>query len=272
VFYYRTVFGSSTVFDMPDDDPAARAFSAGPVRIRVTTGRGAGGRSAPKERLSADRIVDVALAQMKENGYESVSMRSIARALGTGPASLYAHVANRDELDALVIERVASQIEVPDPDPARWREQLRDLMLHMMAAYQAHPGVARASLGIIPMSPRMLVTTERIAALLRAGGVPDQAAAWFLDQMTLYVSSVAVEQDVWRQRGAWSEEHFESVHQFFHDLPASEFPVLSSLSEAMTTGDHDDRFGFGIDLLITGLAAYAEGTAEIREPGTHSAN
>ena len=159
-------------------------------------------RSPSAERLSVDRIVDVALEQMKEHGYESVSMRSIARALGTGPASLYAHVANRDELDALVIERVASRLEVPDPDPEHWEQQLRDLMLQMMALYQAHPGVARASLGLIPMSPRLLVTTERIAALIRASGVPDQAVAWFLDQMGLYISSVAVEQDVWRQRGA----------------------------------------------------------------------
>jgi AcrR family transcriptional regulator len=256
------------VFDMSDDaDAGSRVFRAGPVRIRVNAGG-----TPPRERLSVDRIVDVALEQMKEHGYESVSMRSIARALGTGPASLYAHVANRDELDALVIERVASRLEVPDPDPEHWEQQLRDLMLQMMALYQAHPGVARASLGLIPMSPRLLVTTERIAALIRASGVPDQAVAWFLDQMGLYISSVAVEQDVWRQRGAWSEEHFESVHQFFHDLPESEFPVLASLSEAMTTGDHDDRFGFGIDLLIAGLAAYADGTARIREPGTRSAN
>lgn len=42
--------------------------------------------------------------------------------------------------------------------------------------------------------------------------------------------------------------------------------MLASLSEAMTTGDHDDRFGFGIDLLIAGLAAYADGRMEIRKP------
>lgn len=254
---------------MTGDPRSERTFHAGPVRIRVTSGRG--DRTRPKERLSVERIVDVALAQMRESGYESVSMRSIARALDTGPASLYAHVANRDELDALVIERVVSQLDVPVPDPARWREQLRDLMLQMMALYQAHPGVARASLGIIPMSPRMLEKTDRIAALLTAGGVPEQAAAWFLDQMALYVSSVAVEQDVWRGRGAWSEEHHQTVHQFFSDLPEAEFPVLASLAAAMARGDHDDRFGFGVDLLVAGIAAYADGSMQVREPAPRDA-
>jgi AcrR family transcriptional regulator len=264
VFYYRTVFESSTVFDMPDDDPAARTFRAGPVRIRVSAARRETGQP-PRERLSADRIVEVALAQMKERGYEAVSMRSVARELGTGAASLYAHVANRDELDTLVLERVASRLEVPDPDPERWQEQLREVMVQMLALYDEHPGVARASLGMVPMSPRLMHITDRLAALLRAGGVTDQATAWFLDLVALYVSSVAVERDVWRSReglAADHDQHHEVVHQFFRDLPEAEFPVLSSLSAALANGDQDDRFGFGLDVLIAGVVAYSRGPGQ----------
>jgi AcrR family transcriptional regulator len=237
------------------DDPTARTFQAGPFRIRVQAGQ-----PAQRERLSAERIVDEALAQMKEHGYESVSMRSIARGLGTGPASLYAHVANRDELDALVLERVVGHLEVPDPDPERWAEQLRDVMVRMLAIYRSHPGVARASLGIVPLSPAIAQTMERLAALIRAGGVPDQANAWFLDLMALYVSSVAVEQDVWRtRRGVPADQDvsFDVVHQFFADLPETEFPVLTSMSPAMAQGDEQERFAFGVEVLVAGLAAYA---------------
>lgn len=241
----------------PADDPhdPARTFRAGPVRIRVT----AAGPPA-RERLSADRIVEVALAQMKERGYEAVSMRSVARELGTGAASLYAHVANRNELDALVLERVASRVDVPDPDPERWQEQLREVMVGMLALFDEHPGVARASLGIVPTSPRILRTSDRLLALLRAGRVPDQLAAWFLDLMALYISSVAVERDVWRNRGALSDdhdEHQEAVHQFFRDLPDDEFPVLASMAAAMAAGGPDERFEFGMDVLIAGVAALA---------------
>jgi hypothetical protein len=52
------------------------------------------------------------------------------------------------------------------------------------------------------------------------------------------------------------DEHHETVHQFFRDLPEDEFPVLASISEAMARGDQDDRFGFALDILIGGLAAY----------------
>lgn len=244
---------------MAHDDPTSRTFQAGPVRIRVRAGRSQDAPE-PRERLSAARIVEVALGQMRERGYDAVSMRSVARELGTGAASLYAHVANRDELDALVLERVGSRVEVPEPDPEHWRDQLRDVMLQMMELYDEHPGVARASLGMIPMSPRLLVTMDRLAALLLAGGVSDQAAAWFLDLMGLYVSSVAVERDVWRTRSTVAQdhdEHHDAVHQFFRDLPDDDFPVLASLAEALATGDSDDRFRFGIDVLIAGVAAYS---------------
>lgn len=250
------------------EDPTARTFRAGPVRIRVRTSG-----TPARERLSADRIVEVALKQMRAHGYEGVSMRSIARELGTGAASLYAHVANRNELDALVLERVASRLQVPDPDPDHWQDQLRDTLLRMLALYDEHPGVARASLGMVPMSPRMLVTMERLVSLLRAGGVPDQAAAWFLDLMALYVSSVAVERDVWRSRGDPSEGHDEThdaIHQYFRDLPEGEFPVLASMAAALASGDSDERFRFGLDVLIAGVSAYADGRMEIREP-SHSA-
>ncbi len=238
-----------------EPDPTARTFQAGPVRIRVSAGS-----REPRERLSVSRIVDEALVQMRENGYESVTMRSLARALGTGPASLYAHVANRDELDALVIARVGEQLDVPDPDPDRWQDQLREVMASMLALFEAHPGVARASLGIIPVSHESLRTMDRLAAILRAGEVPDQVSAWFLDLMALYVGSYAVERDVWRQRAAGAgpgAEPQDQVHELFRSLPAAAFPVLATMGEAMASGDEHDRFTFGVDVLVAGVAACA---------------
>ncbi|HET9967797.1 MAG TPA: hypothetical protein VFQ68_06135, partial [Streptosporangiaceae bacterium] len=56
-----------------------------------------------------------------------MTTRRVAEALGTGSASLYAHVASRDELIELMVDRIAAGITVPGPDPARWQEQLKGL-------------------------------------------------------------------------------------------------------------------------------------------------
>lgn len=250
------------------------AESVAAVVNQVFGGRsGAQGRarkSASADRLSAERIVEVAVEQMREHGYDAVTMRSIARELGTGPASLYAHVANRAELDQLVVGWVCSQWEVPDPDPDHWDDQLRDCMKDMLTIYRANPGVARCTLGMIPLQPSLLVTVERLIALLKAGGVSDQHCAWFADVSALYVAAVAVEEDIWRERhrGQVPEGHpapevpdedaeVERVRQVFESLPAEHFPLLRSMAATMTTGSADERFAFGVDLLVEGLKAMA---------------
>jgi len=227
-----------------------------------TFGRSAKARSKARtapERLSVDRIVEVAIDQMREHGYDAVTMRSIAKELGTGPASLYAHVANRQELDALVLDRVAGTWELPEVDPDRWEDQLRTAMHDMLALYRAHPGVARAAMGVIPMQPGALTGMERLVSMMLAGGVPPQLAAWFCDLMALYVGGIAVEEDIWREReadGGMVHEHGaheKQVRDFMASLPADHFPHLVALAPIMASGDGDDRFGFGVDLLIAGL-------------------
>ncbi len=216
-------------------------------------------RARAAERLSADRIVDVAIEQMRESGYDAVTMRSIARQLDTGPASLYAHVAGREELDQLVVARVSEQWQLPDPDPEHWDDQLRRAMHELLEIYRAHPGVARCTMGMIPTTPGSLVSAERLLALLRAGGVADQHAAWFLDVASLYVSAIAMEEDIWRERATMAadpdvEGHVvDSVGRLFASLPAEHFPMLTSMAAALTTGSGDARFGFGVDLLVGGL-------------------
>ena len=218
------------------------------------------------DRLSVERIVDVAIEQMREHGYDAVTMRSIAKELGTGPASLYAHVANREELDQLVIGRVSSQWRVPEPDPERWAEQLREALHDLAALMRAHPGVARCSMGMIPTTAGTLLPTERMLALLRTGGVSEQDAAWFIDIATLYVGGTVVEEDIWRARG--SESHLDPeevteekvvgrVRELFASLPEDHFPTIRSMAVALTTGSGEERFDFGLDLLIAGLQARA---------------
>jgi AcrR family transcriptional regulator len=258
--------GKKVTVTAPEELTERVADNVAAVVAQVFGGRpGTPGRSRradPTDRLSTDRIVEVAIGQMREQGYDAVTMRSIARALGTGPASLYAHVANRAELDQLVVGRICAQWHLPDPDPDRWDEQLRDSMHELLAIYRANPGVARCTLGMIPIEPGLLVVSERFLGLLKAGGVSDQDAAWFIDVASLYVASVAVEEDIWRERGVRQgqatvaeEEVVGNVRAVFESLPADTFPLLTSMASTMTTGSGDDRFSFGVDLLVGGLRA-----------------
>src|SRR5207247_9642587 len=82
-------------------------------------------RARPRVPLTRDAIVEAALHVLDREGLDGLSMRRVAEELGTGAASLYWHVRNKDELIQLLSERLAAEIELPAPDPSRWQEQPR---------------------------------------------------------------------------------------------------------------------------------------------------
>jgi AcrR family transcriptional regulator len=220
------------------------------------------GRQA-KEPLTRDRIVDAAMRLLVDQGYDSVSMRKVAQALDTGPASLYAHVANKRELDQLLVDRAAEDMKLPaEPDPARWQEQLKEAMREMLRVMRANPGVARVAIGQVRLGERALLNTERILAILKAGKLPDQAAGWAVDLIPLYVTAVAFEETVQGARAGSPEEiegFVAELRGYFDSLPADRFPLTVALAGSLAAGTgSDERFEFGLAVITAGLAALAE--------------
>src|ERR1700744_2871148 len=103
---------------MSDDElPAAPR-----VLGRTTTQR----QAAPRGRaLTIAVIAAGALKVVDEEGLDAMTMRRVAQELGTGAASLYAYVDNKDRLLELVIERALGELEPPAADDGPWQEQLK---------------------------------------------------------------------------------------------------------------------------------------------------
>lgn len=216
--------------------------------------------AAPRRTLSRGAIVDAALAVLREGGMDAVSMRRVASELGTGPGSLYAHVANKDELLELLYDAIIGEVPLPDPDPARWREQVTRLWIDSRDALARGGDIARFTLGRVPIGPNALRIAESVMTLLRLGGVPDQAVAWAVDVVGMYVTASAVEDAVTAElsrAGRDPQEYYDKIHRYFAGLPADRFPTIAALVPQMMSGDGDERFRFGLELMIGGLAAQA---------------
>jgi AcrR family transcriptional regulator len=224
-------------------------------------------KAAARRALSREAIVATALEVLRAEGMDAVSMRRVASELGTGPASLYAHVAGKDELLDLLYDQVIGAIPLPEPDVAQWREQVTQLWVASRETLARAGDIARYALGRVPMGPNALRVAEVTMALLRAGGVPDQAVAWAVDVVGMYVTANAVEDAVTAdlaRAGRDPREYYDQVHDYFSGLPADRFPVIAALAPQMMTGDADERFRFGLELLVGGLAALATAA---RRPG-----
>ncbi|GAB3730317.1 TetR/AcrR family transcriptional regulator [Amycolatopsis oliviviridis] len=178
--------------------------------------------------------------------------------LGAGPSSLYAHIVNKDDIDDLLVGRLYSEIVLPEPDPARWQEQIRDVYTQIRDQYLKYPGISRAVLGTVPTNLVTLKVREGLLAILLAGGVEPRTAAWALDALSLYVSAYALERSLVQQRRKdpdqeWVVGREELLHRFAA-LPADAFPHTRHHAAELTSGTGDDRFGFTLGLIMANLA------------------
>jgi AcrR family transcriptional regulator len=218
-------------------------------------------REPARAPLTRDAIVEAALRVVDAEGLAGMSMRRVADELGTVPSAIYWHVRNKDELLQLVLDRVAGEIELPEPDPANWQEQAKQLAREMRRVLTKHRDIARVSIGSIPAGPNVLLVVEWLLGLLRSAGVPDRTAALAGDLFGLYVGAYAYEESLGLASPTGEDlppaEVLAMLRDYWLSLPPSRFPNTVALVDSLFEGGPDERFEFGLDVLVQGLAAQA---------------
>src|ERR1700709_360112 len=79
-----------------------------------------------KQALTRQGIIDAALVILRDEGLDKVTMRRIAAALDTGPASLYVYVRNTEDLHAQILDALLEPVGAPATGP--WRDRLKALL------------------------------------------------------------------------------------------------------------------------------------------------
>jgi AcrR family transcriptional regulator len=223
--------------------------------------RGVDAGHRPRRRratITVEQIIDTALDLIATEGYEVLTMRRLASALDTGPASLYAHVVNKADLDELLIGRLCAGLVLPQPDPVSWREQICGVCTQMRDQYLKYPGIARAAYALAPTDLETVRVSEGMLAILLAGGVAPQAAAWAIDAVLLYVAAYCLEISIMEQRKVHNEADWvvdsDELQRRLTALPAETFPHTTRYAAELTAGEGHDRFDFTLALMIGGLA------------------
>ncbi len=140
-----------------------------PIWLRAE--RAGSGRPAGKSRA---QIADAAIAMADREGLDAVSMRRVAAELGTGAASLYRYLDNREDLLDLMSDAVGAEYDLPAPtgnwqaDLVRVGEQARLIMLR-------HRWLPSLLLTRSPLGPHGLALLEYVLEAL-AGHPADTSA------------------------------------------------------------------------------------------------
>jgi AcrR family transcriptional regulator len=203
-----------------------------------------------KDPLSRERIVATALGILERDGLSGLSLRRVATALDTGAASLYVYLANLNELHAVMLDQALAAVEAPPARGLSWRERIKALLIEYLRVLHARPGLAQLALSTIATGPNSLRIWEQLLRLLKEGGVEDLRAAWGVDLLILYVTSIAAEQSVRRQ----NDQDLNDVKSALSAVSGQAFPLVFAFKELLLSGDGEQRSEWALDVIIHGIA------------------
>jgi len=183
-----------------------------------------------KEPLSRDAVVNAAIACLEMAGPEALSMRAVARLLETGPSSLYAHVANQNDLYSLVVDKVASSIPLPR-DGVVGTDAVEAILVGYASALTRYPGAAGIALRSTPNGDAALNMFEALLAALAAAGIEGAEGFRAADALMLLVTATVAERDARRQHATDT-----NAGPFYASVLASS-AVRRPLMEALFLGE-----------------------------------
>lgn len=252
-------------------------------------GRDAPRRRGPKPALSVERVVRAATEVADAEGLDAVSMARVAETLGYSSMALYRYVASKDELLALMADAAAGDLSLPAYPAGDWRAGLEawtraqvDLMLARpwfidlpLPAVRLGPNRVRwidaafSVLGELELTPdeklqiigllaqhvlgegRVQVETRRAAAeaVRREQGLPESTPESELDQVALDRANPYYDFETVLQHFAAPETY----PHLFAALSAGPPP-----SDARHADGWEDDFGFSLQIVLDGVAAFVE--------------
>ncbi|MEJ3653489.1 TetR/AcrR family transcriptional regulator [Actinomycetes bacterium KLBMP 9759] len=207
-----------------------------------------------KAALTREGIVATALAVLRDEGLEKVTMRRLAQELDTGAASLYVYVASTAELHAAVLDELLGEVDLDAAaSSGDWRRRLTGVLTSFITVLFAHPALARAALSARPHGRHYLRLLERLLALLDEGGVPPAQAAWGVDLLLQFATATAAEQSTRQQSGA-AEQDWDAFAHAIHEVPAQTHPHTNALADRLLAGPPEQRLDWCLHVVISGMA------------------
>jgi TetR/AcrR family transcriptional regulator, tetracycline repressor protein len=179
-------------------------------------------------------VVDAALELSAKIGFDSLSMRALARSLDVPAMTIYHYVPSKEVLLELVLSHILREIPIPGSDSGSWDQRLRTLLRDARRVLRNHPGVS-TKLGDSGSKEGAQLAEAVLEILRDAGFGPEAAVMCFATLYTFITGQIDLDfvaNPVFAQRRATFSEVTGSVRR-----------------------SRDELFEFGFDVVIDGLKA-----------------
>jgi AcrR family transcriptional regulator len=230
---------------------------------------------APREArlgLSLDRIVEAGIELADSDGIEAVTMARVAERLGFTTMSLYRHVQSKDELLALMLDRVLEPPASLAAAGGGWRAGLERWCWEMRLGLRRHPWVERVPVGGLMGTPSQLGWMDRGLAAMADTGLSEEEKAEILLLINGYVYwearlSADLAQ-VEREGPPSAATHFGAVLAQIVDgdrYPAVKRALDAGIFDDSAGDDRDSDFAFGLARVLDGVERLIEQRSRAEE-------
>lgn len=209
-----------------------------------------------KERLSRDILAAGALALADREGLDAVTIRRLATDNSVTPMALYWHFKDKDAVLDGIAEQIYASVVLPENPDGSWDEQLREVLLAVLAAIRPHPLAADLLAPRVMRSEAGLVLAERVIGMLRHAGFSaedaTQTASFLLCSIVTLVTSEP------GRHTPGSDETQADIQRVkraqLDSLSPKQFPyLLESARFFLECDDEESYFTNGMDFLVAGL-------------------
>ncbi|HVT06799.1 MAG TPA: TetR/AcrR family transcriptional regulator [Polyangia bacterium] len=221
--------------------------------------------AARKPRFTREQIAATALKLADAEGFEALSMRRIAEALGAGTMTLYYYVRTKEDLLTLVEDALLGEIcDACDPLPRDWRAAVSRIAHATRATYVRHGWALRWLTGM-RVKPNGLRHVEQSLEAVSATRLPLDQKFEILSIVDDYVVGHCAGLLRTRSQPRLNRQATRAVNEAMtRYLDQGHYPQL----RAMIGGDdpvdafakssgfmtQDRHFDVGLDALLDGLA------------------
>jgi AcrR family transcriptional regulator len=208
-------------------------------------------------------VVAAAIGLADVGGLESLSMRTVAHALGVAPMTLYTYVPGKAELLDLMLDSIYVAMPRRPFGDQHWRDRLTTVADDNRTLLAEHAWVAALATGRPPLGPGLMVKYEHELSAFDGLGLDDVTVDGALTLLLVFVQATAratVDASATELESAMSDEQWWATNAplLARVFDPDAFPTAARIGTAAgqangSAYNPDHAYAFGLAVTLDGI-------------------
>ncbi|MDL9937339.1 TetR/AcrR family transcriptional regulator [Gordonia sp. ABSL1-1] len=214
-------------------------------------------RRGPKPTLAISDIARAAVAIADESGWDAVSMKGIADALGVTTMSLYRYVDAKDDIHTIMIDEAFGRADPATTATGDWRTRVGNWVRAAAELMRRRPWIAEIPLSSPPLGPNTLSWTNSGVHAFADTGLSGQqklSALLLVDGFVRHHVRQAHQMGLLTAGAVAGRPGYPELLAELAD--PGDYPDLAAAGAGMEPDDDffTDQLEFGLGILLDGIA------------------